>query len=74
MAHLPISDAAVRGHFDAGYLAMVSPEALNQWLQGLSEWLQAGTSAKLVSIKVDQHSMVVAIVSGGGAGPRLGLD
>lgn len=70
MAHLPISDAEVRAHFDAGYLAMVSPEVLNQWLQGLSEWLQAGTSAKLVSIKVDEPSMVVAIVSGGGAGPR----
>jgi hypothetical protein len=61
-------------HFDAGYLAMVSPEALNQRLQGLSEWLQAGTSAKLVSIKVDERSMVVAIVSGGGPARGLGLD
>jgi Beta-lactamase enzyme family len=32
--------------------------------------LQAGTGAKLVSIKVDEPSMVAAVVSGGGAGPR----
>jgi hypothetical protein len=70
MAHLPVSDAEVSAHFDAGYLAMVSPAAVNQWLQALNEWLQAGTAAKLVSIRVDEPSMVVAIVSAGGAGPR----
>jgi Beta-lactamase enzyme family/ORF 12 gene product N-terminal len=70
MDHLPMSDADVRAHFDAGYLAMVGPAALNQWLQAFSEWLQAGTGAKLVSIKVDEPSMVAAVVSGGGAGPR----
>ena len=70
MAHLPVSDAEVNAHFDAGYLAMVSPAAVNQWLQALNEWLQAGTAAKLVSIRIDEPSMVVAIVSAGGAGPR----
>jgi hypothetical protein len=69
MAHLPISDADVRAHFDAGYLAMVNPAVLNQWLQAVNEWLQAEAGAKLVSIKVDQPSMVAAGVSGG-AGPR----
>jgi hypothetical protein len=67
MAHLPISDADVRAHFDAGYL--VNPAVLNQWLQAVNEWLQAEAGAKLVSIKVDQPSMVAAGVSGG-AGPR----
>jgi hypothetical protein len=27
-------------HFDAGYLATVSPAVLNQWLQGVNEWLE----------------------------------
>lgn len=69
-AHLPISDAEVRAHFDAGYLAMVSPAALNQWLQALNQWLEAGSGAEPVAIKVGEPSMVVAVVSGGGAGPR----
>jgi Beta-lactamase enzyme family len=75
MAHLPMSEAEVRTHFDPGYLAIASPAALSQWLQGLNEWLEAGTGAKLVSIKVDEPSMVVAVVSGGGAGlrARVGL-
>jgi ORF 12 gene product N-terminal len=63
LAHLPIPDVDLRTHFNPGYLATASPAALNQWLQ-------AQTGAKLVSIKVDQPSMVVAIVSDGGAGPR----
>lgn len=75
MAHLPISDAEVRAHFDGGYLAMASPAALNQWLQALNEWLHARTGIKLVSIKLSESSMVVAILSDGGAGPqaRVGL-
>ena len=67
---LPMSDVQVREHFDAGYLTMVSPAALNQWLQALNRGLQAGDGAKLVSIKVSEPSMIVAIVSGGGAGTR----
>jgi beta-lactamase class A len=42
----------------------------NQWLQALNEWLQAKSGADLLSIRVDQPSMVAAIVSGGGAEPR----
>ena len=70
MAHLPMSDAEVRAHFDAGYLATVSPAVLNQWLQGVNEWLEARTGAELVSIKVAEPTMVVAIVSGPVAGGR----
>lgn len=70
MSHLPVSDAEVRAHFDAGYLAMVSPATLNQWLQALNQGLHARTGAKLVSIKVGEPSMIVAIVSAGGEGPR----
>jgi hypothetical protein len=73
MVHLPMSDAEERTHFDPGYLAMVSPAALNQWLQGLNEWLEAGTGAQPVSIKVDEPSMVVAVVSGAVQAHRLGL-
>jgi hypothetical protein len=70
-----MSDAEVRTRFDPGYLAMASPAALNHWLQGLNEWLEARTGAQPVSIKVDEPSMVVAVVSGGGSGPqaRVGL-
>jgi len=58
-----------------GYLAMASPAALNQWLQALNEWLHARTGIKLLSIKLSESSMVVAILSDGGAGPqaRVGL-
>jgi Beta-lactamase enzyme family len=49
---------------------MVSPAGLNHWLQALNQWQDAGTGAKLVSIKVDAPSMVVAIVSAGSAVPR----
>jgi hypothetical protein len=75
MANLPIPDAQVREHFDAGLLAMVSPAALNEWLEAVNEWLQAGAGPKLVSIRVDEQTMVVGVVSGGGAGPqaRVGL-
>ena len=63
MAHLPISDAQVRAHFDAAFLAQVSPAMLNQALQG-------ATGVKLVSIQVSEPSMLVAIVSTSGALPR----
>jgi len=63
MAHLPMSDAQVRAHFDAGVLALGSPAELNQGLQAV-------TDAKLVSVKVGEPSTVAAIVSAGGAVPR----
>lgn len=70
MGQLPMSDTEVHEHFDAGYPTMVNPAALNQWLQALNQGLQAGDGPKLVSIKVSEPSMIVATVSGGGAGPR----
>ena len=63
MAHLPMSDAQVRAHFDAGVLALGSPAELNQWLQAV-------TDVKLVSVKVGEPSTVVAIVTTSGAVPR----
>jgi hypothetical protein len=53
-ADLPLSDAQVRAHVDDGYLAMVSPAALNQWLQALNQALRARaasgwTRSRLVS-------------------------
>ena len=63
VAHLPISDAQVRAHFDAAFLAQASPAMLNQALQG-------ATGVKLVSIQVSEPSMLVAIVSTSGALPR----
>jgi beta-lactamase class A len=63
VAHLPMSDAQVRAHFDAAFLAQVSPATLNQALQGV-------VSVKLLSIQVSEPSALVAIVSTGGAVPR----
>ena len=63
VARLPISGAQVRAHFDAAFLAQVSPAMLNQALQG-------ATGVKLVSIQVSEPSMLVAIVSTSGALPR----
>jgi Beta-lactamase enzyme family/ORF 12 gene product N-terminal len=70
-AHLPTSDAEVRAHVDPGLLPLLSPAAFNQSLQALNQWLRAGTGAKLASVTVDEPTMVVAIVSAGGAGPRV---
>ena len=61
MAHLPLSGEQVRAHFDAAYLAEVSPAVLNQALQAV-----AGSA--LVSIRVNELNTVDAIVSAGGAG------
>jgi beta-lactamase class A len=62
-AHLPIPDAQVRAHFDAAFLAQVSPAALNQGLQG-------ATDVKPVSIEVNEPGTIVATVSTGGSIPR----
>lgn len=63
MPGLPISGAQVRAHFDAAFLAQVSPAALNQELQAV-------ISLRLLSIQVSELSTVVAGVWAGGAGPR----
>ena len=63
VAHLPMSDAQVHAHFDAAFLAQISPAMLNQALQG-------ATGVKLLSIQVSEPSALVAIVSTSGAIPR----
>ena len=63
IAHLPISDAQVRAHFDPAFLAEVSPAALNQALQ-------EATSPRLLSVEVSELSTVVASVSTYGGGSR----
>ena len=63
VAHLPMSGAQVRAHFDAPFLAQVSPAMLNQALQG-------ATGVKLLSIQVSKPSTLVAIVSTSGVIPR----
>jgi beta-lactamase class A len=62
-AHLPISDAKVRAHFDSAFLSQVSPAMLNQALQGASD-------VRLVSIKVNEPSALVAVVSIAGPVPQ----
>ena len=63
VAHLPMSGAQVRAHFDAAFLAQVSPAMLNQALEG-------ATGVKLLSIQVSEPSTLVAIVSTSGIVPR----
>ncbi len=63
VAHLPISDAQVRAHFDPAFLAQVSPAALNQALQ-------EAISLRLLSIEVSDLSTVVASVSTYSGGSR----
>jgi len=60
MARLPLSSGQMRAHFDASFLAEVSPAVLNQALQAV-------IGAELLSIQVSELNTVVAIVSAGGA-------
>ena len=60
LARLPLSDAEVRAHFDAAFVAQVSPAVLNQALEEV-------VSVKLLSIQVSELSTLVASVSTGGA-------
>jgi beta-lactamase class A len=62
MGRLPLSGVQVRAHFDAAFLAQVSPAVLNQALQAVA-------SFRLLSIRISELSTVVADVSTGGAGP-----
>ena len=63
VAHLPMSGAQVRAHFDAALLAQVSPATLNQMLEAV-------VGVKLLRIQGSELSTVVAIVSADGAVPR----
>jgi len=58
-----MSDAQVRAHFDAAFLAQVSPAMLNQGLQG-------ATGVQLLSIEVSEPSTLIAMVSTSGVLPR----
>ena len=60
LARLPLSDAQVRAHFDAAFLAQISPAMINQALEGV-------VSVTLLSIQVSELSTLVASVSTGGA-------
>jgi hypothetical protein len=62
VAHLPVSSALVRDHFDAAFLAQVGPDVLNQTLQAM-------VGVKLLRIQASELSTVVAIVSADGAVP-----
>jgi beta-lactamase class A len=63
VAHLPISGAQVRAHFDAAFLSQVSPAVLNQALQAV-------VGVKLIWIQVSELNTVIVIVSGDGTVPR----
>jgi beta-lactamase class A len=63
MPRLPMSDRQVRGHFDAAFLAQISPAVLNQALQAM-------VSFRLLSVRISELSTVVADVTVGDAGSR----
>jgi beta-lactamase class A len=67
LARLPMSDAQVRAHFDAAFLAQVSPAVLNQELE-------AAIRLDLLSIQVSQPSTLVANVLVGGERAQVWLD
>jgi beta-lactamase class A len=63
MAHLPLSGAQVRGHFDAAFWAQVSPAMLTQALQAL-------VSLRVLAIRASELNTVVADVAAGDTGAR----
>ncbi len=63
LARLPLSDVQLRAHFDAAFLAQLSPSVLNQALEAV-------VSIKLLSIQVSELSTLTARVSTGGAFPQ----
>jgi len=68
LARLPMSDAQVRAHFDAAFLAQVSPAALNQSLE-------AAIRLDLLSIQISEPSTLVAnVLAGGGERAQVWLD
>ena len=60
LARLPLSDAQLHAHFDATFLAQVSPPVLNQALEAV-------VSLKLMSIQISELSTLTASVWAGGA-------
>lgn len=66
VAHLPLSDAQVRAHFDSAFLAQVNPAALNQALEEV-------IGIKLLSVQISDLSTLVASVSIGDGVSRAQL-
>jgi hypothetical protein len=58
-AHLPLSGVQVRAHFDAAFLAQVSPAMLNQGLHAV-------VIVRLLSIEASEPSALIAIASTSG--------
>ena len=56
-AHLPLSDAQIRAHFDPAFLAQVSPTVINEAL------LQETITIRVLAVKVSELSTLVADVS-----------
>ena len=56
-AHLPVSGAQLRAHFDPAFLAQVSPTVINEAL------LQEAISIRLLAVRVSELSTIVADVS-----------
>ena len=56
-AHLPVSGAQLRAHFDPAFLAQVSPTVINEAL------LQEAISIRLLAVRVSELSTIVAEVS-----------
>ncbi len=65
-AHLSLSGAQVGAHFDAAFLAQVSPAMLNQGLHAV-------VIVRLLSIEVSEPSTLVAIASTSGCSRGLRL-
>jgi len=63
VAHLPLSGAQVRAHFDAAFLAQVSPDALNQELEAV-------IGIKLLSVRASELSSVTVLVGAYGGTAR----
>ena len=62
-AHLPMSGAQARAHFDSAFLTQISPAMLNQGLHG-------ATDVKLLSIGASEPRKLVVVVSTSGVLPR----
>src|SRR5690348_10373214 len=56
-AHLPLSDAQVRAHFDPAFLAQVAPALINEAL------VEEAISIRLLAVRISELSTLVADVS-----------
>ena len=63
VAHLPLSGAQLQAHFDAAFLAQVSPDALNQELEAV-------IGIRLLSVQASELSSVTVLVGAYGGTAR----